>query len=132
VVLVETLKPEVEENGLTKTAIQTDVELKLRQAGIPVLDAKDPKLPKLEVAALEINVNIVTSSDGIWVFTVSVALGQNVRLVRDPSIIGVFANTWDVVETGRVGKPNVRELRDLIKDGVDTFINAYLSVNPKK
>jgi hypothetical protein len=36
-VAVEGLEAEVEQNGLTKIAIQTDVELKLRQAGICVL-----------------------------------------------------------------------------------------------
>ena len=37
-VVVEHLEPEVEQHGLTTSALQTDVELKLRQAGIPMLD----------------------------------------------------------------------------------------------
>jgi hypothetical protein len=37
---VASLQPEVEQTGLTKSAIQTDVESKLRQAGILVLDPK--------------------------------------------------------------------------------------------
>ena len=36
-VLVENLSPEVERDGIDKTTIKTDVELKLRQTGIKVL-----------------------------------------------------------------------------------------------
>jgi hypothetical protein len=28
--------------------------------------------------------------------------------------------------------PNVEDVRNIIKDGVDHFLNAWLSVNPKK
>jgi hypothetical protein len=55
-----------------------------------------------------------------------------VRLDRDPSIKIFAATTWDVAELGTVGRVNLRSIRERIKDLVDMFINAYLSVNPKK
>ena len=38
---------------------------------------------------------------------------------------------WQFRDDGTVGADNLRFLRDSVKDNVDTFINAYLSVNPK-
>jgi hypothetical protein len=42
------------------------------------------------------------------------------------------ATTWSVTAVGTVGRENLRNIRDFIKDDVDKFVNAYLSVNPKK
>ena len=40
-VVVEALQPEAERDGLTKSQIKTDIELKLRQAGIHVLTTEE-------------------------------------------------------------------------------------------
>jgi len=126
-VLVEELKPEVERAGLTEEAIQTDVELKLRLAGIPVLeDLANLASPYYLYVAVSTN----HMSDGIWPFHISVELVQKVLLDRDRSTIS-YSSTWSTGSTGRVGKAKVRTVRDSIKDLVDRFINAYLSVNPK-
>lgn len=122
-VLVEPLQTEVEQGGLNKASIQTDVELKLRQAGITVLTEEGTPY-------LYIDVN--TSSGSLYAYFVGVKLCQTVRLDRDPSIQVLLATTWDVGEVGTVGRVNLRSIRDRIKDLVDMFINAYLSVNPKK
>ena len=41
---------------------------------------------------------------------------------------------WETLQTDRppISRNNLRAIRDDIKDYVDMFINAYLSVNPKK
>jgi hypothetical protein len=133
-VAVENLSAEVERDGLNETSIQTDVELKLRQAGIRVLTAAEmfaaPGRP-----ILFINVNPKSDARGVGVlyaFFIDVELRQSVQLDRDPSIWPGTAATWNVASIGTVGRSNLRELRDIIKDQVDQFINAYLSVNPKK
>lgn len=126
-VFVGTLPSEVEQNGLTKSAIQTDVELKLRQAGIPVLD------PKVGSPWLDVNVNVLSDSNSaIWTWTIRVELHQDAILTRDSSIFAKDAVTWGLGMFGQIGKQNLRSLRDNIKDKVDQFINAYLAVNPKK
>jgi len=61
-----------------------------------------------------------------------VELKQNVRLDRDPSMWLPGVTTWSVDAVGTVGREKLRNLRDGIKDYVDRFINAYLSVNPKR
>jgi hypothetical protein len=125
-VLVESLKPEVEANGLTRVAIQTDVELKLRQTGIPVLDLGNAN------AVLDVAVSVITHLDTLWPYVIEVQLLQDAALVRDPSIVAPFARSWHVTVFGYVGKDGIRGRRDDVKDQVDQFINAYLAANPKK
>ena len=124
-VIVEALPTDAERNGLTKSAIQTDIELKLRQAGIPVLNTGD--------ADLFVSVSILADRDiAIWPFMITVGLGQDGALVRDSSISLPLVVTWEVSSFGHVGKQNLRSVRDNVKDHVDSFINAYLVMNPKK
>lgn len=122
-VIVEDLNPEEESAGLTEASIQTDVKLKLRLAGIQVVDEALSHF-------LYVNVNVVTGSTDYWPYNIDVEFLQDVRLVRDVSII-VAAETWSVGMAGGISKANVHKIRDYIKDQVDKFINAYLSVNPK-
>lgn len=118
-VVVEDLSEGTLKLGLTKEAIRTDVELKLRLAGIRIL-AANPGEPYLYI-----NVNVLPSGA---VANVSVALTQPVKLIRDPGI-EVLADTWghEILIT----HPTTREIRSATKDLVDQFLNAWLSVNPK-
>jgi hypothetical protein len=130
-VVVEKLRPEVERSGLTVSLIQTDVELKLRLAGIPVLtDAEvldTPGYPYLYIQA-----TIVVLSNG-WAYSVLAALKQLAILERDPAIKSYDAITWRENTVATIGPSRaVAEVRSDIKDLTDKFINAYLSVNPKK
>jgi hypothetical protein len=129
-VLIEELDPALKERGLTKDQIQTDVELKLRMAGIRILSEKElltsPGLPSLYIA-----INAV-KLDMIFAFDIYVGLDQYIKLTRNPLIISLAA-TWSTTGIGSVGETRVREnIREKVKDLVDKFINAYLSVNPKK
>jgi len=127
-VLVEPLEADVEQGGLTKTSIQTDVELKLRQAGIAVLTEAEA-----HAAAGEpfLQINVTTTSGPLYAYSITVELCQTVRLDRDPSILVVGATTWSAAEVGTVSRGSLRSVRDKIKDHVDMLVNAYLSVNPK-
>ena len=128
-VVVEDLEAEVEQGGLNTTSIRTDVELKLRQAGITVLT-------EAEVLAAPggpiLHINVSTVGGPLYAYFVGVELCQDVRLDRDPSIRIFTAVTWSVGAVGTVGRSNLRDIRNSIKDHVDEFLNAYLSVNPKR
>ena len=128
-VLVEPLEAEVERDGLNQTSIQTDVELRLRQAGIKVLTEAE-RLAAPGTPFLYVLVNAKSGSP--YAFSINVELCQDVRLDRDPSMQISGATTWSVTAVGTVGRNNLRDIRDMVKDYVDRFINAYLSVNPKK
>jgi hypothetical protein len=130
-VLVEPLRADVEQGGLNRTSIQTDVELKLRQAGITVMTREESQATR-GGAYVYINVNTQSIPNrSLYAYSIHVNLCQNVRLDRDPSIWIVGATTWSVMAVGVVGRNMLRDIRDSIKDYVDQFINAYLSVNPK-
>ena len=121
-VVVADMHPEAEPR-LTRAVIQTDVEQQLRLAGIPIDAASWPYL--------FVRVGIVPDIHGYWPVDIDVELHQGVLLQRDESII-VDASTWSVGTIAGVRKVDFRNyVRDSIKDKVDQFINAYLSVNPK-
>ena len=130
-VVVEELRPEIERAGLKKQQLQTDVELRLRKAGIRVLTRKE-RLKTPGTPLLYLNVNALTAVDNkAVVFGISVELNQEVRLVRDPKII-VDATTWSTDSVGIADVNNIRDIRRRVGDRVDVFINAYLAMNPKK
>ena len=127
-VVVESIKPEIEKDGLTITQIQTDVELKLRLAGLNVLLYKElSKAP--ESPTLYVYPHVIKSSYNIYIYNIELALFQNVYLERD-SKISTTAPTWSAGYLGITSELDY--IRSKIKDKVDSFINAYLSVNPKK
>jgi hypothetical protein len=110
---------------LTAENIQTDVELTLRLAGIrPVTKEERLKIP----ASPYIYVKVIVSSDA-KAASVEVELNQNALLERN----GDFApgvTTWEM--GGLITNPSARFARNGLKDLFDQFLNAWLSVNPKK
>ena len=130
-VLVEGLKPEIENRGLTRQQLQTDVELRLRQNGIKVLTEKEwlsaPGGPLLYV-----NVNIMIHKETLLVaFHTLLQLKQAVFLARDLTKKVYGASTWERSLVGSVGLSKIESIREKVKDQVDTFSNDYLTVNPK-
>jgi hypothetical protein len=134
-VAVELLHPEAEEYGLTRKAIQTDSELRLRQNGIRVIPLNEYSTFD---ATLYINVGTVLSDEfpntdlRIAAVSIKVEVKQSVMLFRDPKIWR-NATTW---ENGHIVLCEVSKLRSFVRetvqDCVDEFINDYLAANPKK
>jgi hypothetical protein len=124
-VLVEDLPSGARALGLTRDAIQTDVELKLLLAGMPVVTPEDgTKLhgePYLWVQ--------VTLTEESQAANIAVAVRQDVRLERNGDH-AFGAATWGMNLT--VANPTAQDIRAYNKDIVDRFLNACLSVNPKK
>ena len=120
-VQVEALRPEVESDGLTQAQIKTDVEQRLREAGIQVNDAA--------TATLIVNVNAVLVGQGAPVYAVS----AQVDFEQDVVVRGLDATacTWSIGGMAAVGRANLPMVRDFVRSKVDKFIDAYFSVNPK-
>ena len=122
-VLVEELPASVEALGLTDESIRADVEPKLRQAGIRVVTQKE-RLQLPGAPYLYVNVNV-----GRLAATIHVELRQNAFLERNGEIApGVPTWSVDVLMEHVTGQA----IRDMIKENVDRFVKAWLSVNPKK
>ena len=114
--------------GLTE-AIRTDIELKMRGAGIRVIDKADNQA---EDALIVVSVLTVQEPARWFAYSVGFELIQGVRLQRSPQA-WVLGKTWgarNVIGTvGAARFPLV--VRDVIKDMTDQFLNAYLAANPR-
>ncbi len=114
--------------GVDSSTVRTDVELRLRFGKVPILGASEySPTPTSRAAVLSVDVSAIrlASSRG-WAVHVQVELHQYVRLLRDSSI--TVAPTWRSRGTYGV-VPDAQEIRRLIRDQVDQFVNAYRFVN---
>ncbi|MFI5342136.1 MAG: hypothetical protein ACHQ7N_20150 [Candidatus Methylomirabilales bacterium] len=125
-VVVEVLTPEAERDGLTRDQLQTDVELRLRKAGINVTSS----YANTRESFLYLNVNTYKEPVGLYAFNISLEFHQGVILTRNRNV-SLPASTWYVGTVGIVSAERLREVRDTVADKVDQFINAYLEQNPK-
>jgi hypothetical protein len=122
---VETNSDGAKALGLTTESIQTDIELKLRMAGMHVVTMEElSKLPGMPCVCVQIAITPQASAAHVFV-----RLEQNSLLQRNGQLaLGV--TTWDVGTL--LYNPNAQAIRDNVKDNIDKFLNAWLSVNPKK
>lgn len=116
---------EAQQEGLFKSNLKSNTELQLRKADISVYEEEDftsdPATPALFIS-------VSTFKDGgLFSYTVSTELRQTVYTVEGAPTNGV---TYKVVESiGTVGASNVRNLADIVRQTVRTFINDWLSVH---
>jgi hypothetical protein len=127
---------ELEKIGLDKTVVKTDVELKLRLAGINVVSKKEEvyKIPGMPILCVFIGGYLTYKGPrgrGI-AYQIDVELLQRVLLSRNYAETG--ATTWSIssIGLGYTDQDIVGQIRNSFKDHTDRFINAYLSVNPKE
>jgi hypothetical protein len=128
-VMIEELAPEAEQGGLTSNLLQTDVEVRLRKAGLRVAEGPE----RLQAPAF-VYVNVNTAKwprPKVYAVSVSVQLMEPVSLVRNPARRRLAA-TWD---NGAVGLAHASDfaatVRAKVGDLVDRFLNDYLAANPK-
>jgi hypothetical protein len=128
-VIVEDLKSDVERAGLTRQQLQTDVELQLRKAGIRVF-AKQEQFRSPGQPLLYVNASALLHPNGLAAYNIRVELNQRASLDINTSSASVA--TWHVGMLGMIGVSRVSDtVRNDVRDLVDQFINAYLSVNPR-
>jgi len=125
-VLVEGMPEDAKRAGFDKAVFQTDVELKLRMAGIKIVtEQEEPDSPGHPY--LYVNVDALHKGTGqIHAYRIDVGLRQLVRLDRNGSL--AIAQTWS---NGMVGFGDLQAARGKLSDHLDIFVNAWLSVNPK-
>jgi hypothetical protein len=129
-VLVEKLDPKVVSDGLTEDAIHNDVELKLRQNGIKVLSKEEHyKVPGSPVLYIVANFIKLEQID-LYAYSIRTTFEQSVTLDRTRN--SLTAATWSMSFIAVIPINKLNGVREQIRDFLDRFINAYLSVNPKK
>jgi hypothetical protein len=135
-VVVEGLSSNMDGMNLSREQIQTDVELRLRKAGIRVFSKSEllatPGVPYLYVNLGTFPFKLANGQTIGMAFSIDVSIKQNVTLVRDRNATVMGAATWQTGSTGSTGISQIQGLRGVIGDQVDVFINAYFAMNPKQ
>jgi|SRR5262245_10859668 len=126
-VVVENISGQAERDGLSKSAIQSDVQARLRRAGIRVFSREEAIAASKAGAWLYVRVSTLLNS-GIYSVCVEVSLEQNVlSLVGGDVITGA---TWTEVRFGSIPKTDLRSVRYDLAERVDSFVNDFLAANP--
>ncbi len=126
-VVIEQRDPDTKDASIELDRIRTITELKLRLAGIEVVEFA-PEYLYLTAACARIEVG-----DKILGYAVhsSLDLVQRTPLLRDMGNI-VFSRTWHTHKTNIIPGTHINTKYKSSLDGlVDKFINDYLSANPK-
>ncbi len=132
-VVVDEVGPEAERLGLTRSALQAEVEQRLRRAGLRVLSAGDA-MASAGRPTLHLRVTLLTSQGvpPIHFYSVELTLRQQIRLTRDRAIES-FAITWsDHRDLGAVEPTRLPVVRDAVRAKVDQFLQAWQTVNHER
>jgi hypothetical protein len=130
-VVVEKVHPGLEQAGLTQAWLQTLVQLRLRKAGIRVLDWQETVATVEAVGGpiLAVNMSTTEMQPGIYSYVLELELSEAAQLMRDPSVT-VWATTWHELRYGTCPAGEVPSLKERLPELVDKFINDYLAANP--
>jgi len=124
---VDRIRPDVERDGLFRSTLREDMELRLRLGGIKVLSEeeadKNPDAP-----CLYLYVDALKCSLG-YVYKIRFSLMEPVKLVRNNA--KVSATVLRIPDELGITS-NLSEIRDAAGDFVDEFVKAWQAVNPKK
>ena len=123
-VVIEDLHPGAERDGLTTSQLQTDVEVRLREAGIRVTNNA--------VDYVGVSISAMQSTDVTDLYAYSLHVSLHRRIVVEANGMDMLAEVWSSGRVGTVGSTRWRDVRNMVRDQIDAFINAYLSVNPKR
>jgi len=129
----------LESRGFSEEVVKTDVELKLRLAGInavsnteAIYDIQGKATLVVEIHWVDTQISETNTQSKQIAYTCNAELFQSTYLARNPTL-KVMAKTWsrDGIGVGYTDQDLAIHIRNHVKDLLDNFINAYLSVNPK-
>lgn len=122
--------------ALSPFDITTQVELKLRAAGLRVIKKTESNVPP--VLMITINSTVPDSDDApIYAVSINVELSQVGRLVANPTTARLpekltYVGTWHSSHVYLYGREAAQiHLKQDILNVVDEFLNDYLAENPK-
>lgn len=126
---VEVVVESLDVDGLSSSALKSEIEAQLDQAGIRVLKDKErlnqPGYPYLYIRLSLLN------AEPVYTYSLEISLNQTVTLMRYPSI-STFAPTWWVHAVGVMSPLDVATLRTTVHDYLAKFVHAYQAVNPQE
>jgi hypothetical protein len=128
-VVIESLRPDAQADGLSQEAIRTAVELILRSKGIQVL-TRSESLSTPATPYLYVKVSTYNHSSDLYAYAVTVEVMQKVSLAQRPQQM-MSATTWEQGAVGTTGHSNIRMVIDSVESKVKEFANDFLAANPR-
>lgn len=130
---VQQLEPAALLAGLAPADMKTELETKLRLAGLRIIAGPQDDVPPQERGVLQVNVSVVPvpKQEGVYAWSVYLAMLQGAVLIRDMQTV-IATPTWWVAKTG-VG--DVKQIKAGITEAADKFVTAWRAVAesaPKK
>jgi len=120
--------PESAPEELNEAMLQGDVEMRLRKAGIRVLDPQEIlRVPGTPHLTLKVTVH-ADQEHLFYAFGVELALVQDIVLLRDTKLVGRGA-TWSIGAVGLAGTQSLRDIRFHVWEMVDRFAKDYRAAN---
>jgi len=105
--------------------VQPDIELRLRQAGIKVLEAPAPA-----DALLQVDVDGFWSSDGVtctWLTSTSV--NERTHVIRHDQHYELTSTIWHDGDIQTAGSNRFNGFTKTITEQITSFLNDYLAAN---
>lgn len=135
VIVIEDLKPEIEQEGLTTEMILDDTQDALQSGGVNVLDTEAPETAKKLGADwlkeggpfLHIRPHILKIENGRYAYNISAELCQSVVLERERNLQVGGGVTWSTHCFGITD--GIMKLRRKIDEQVGIFIMDYKAMN---
>ena len=116
-------------DGITTNGVETLVKAALTEAGIPIHAV--PKKFNGD-ANLSVTVDVIKQPQlGVYVFTVELAVTQDVKLTRLPQGDWSAAETWSRRLQGITSPDRTDVIDQAISKCVNAFVGEYRAVNPK-
>jgi hypothetical protein len=130
VYVVVTATPTAEQDGVTSAFIKTEVESRLRAAGVKVIDkgdwAIDDGILSITISALPIE------KVPLYACSFSVDLKQTLISMRDRST-RIMGATWQTSGIAAIGRAQLKETaKRNVLEFVDGFISDYVAANTRK
>lgn len=124
----------LKEFGLEPSVIAAEVTLRLRKAGIRVLQTDEEKKQAKGYPHLLTGVSVWRIDGDRMGFAVTVSVLQWVYLAREKQTEALYLTTYNRPHVyGDVSLDEARDaLRSALGDAVDKFVSDYLAANPKR
>src|SRR6476661_2284680 len=128
-VIIESLRPDAQADGLSQEAIRAAVELILRSKGIRLL-TRSESLTTPAAPYLYVKVSTYNHSSDLYAYAVTVEVVQKVSLAQRPQQM-MSATTWERGAVGTTGHSNIRMVIDSVESKVKEFAIDFLAANPR-
>ncbi len=124
-VIVGGPSPDAGQDGLTSDSIRADIEWRLRRAGIEVpTTVREITFPESRLLLTA----DTRRDNGLYAIALKVQLQQLLNSLTTGQL--VFGSTWERGGVVTLGARNLGEVRGMLADYVDQFINDFRAANP--